>query len=266
MSSSRKRTEGNDRNLENRAREEQVQHASPPHLAETGGWEFHCRWGEQAENVMCSHGCVIPHPGHPVYDFMHTFHEEMYRGNLSLSAMELTFQHNHEVWKDSAMRKMATKIMVNIGANFILRNLLGNARDMTAIIILLEEYKGEGQLYSDSVVSAVAEDFGCMPGAGERDVVHFYNKRMPCSCLRTLYSELKRSQEKASTCFHCDQSRSRKTLMACSSCKCAYYCSKKCQRLDWPSHKKYCNWLQGIGCSTYEYSTDCTYEDKKEDN
>lgn len=210
MSSSRKRTEGNDRNFGNRAREssEQVENASPPHLAEIGDWEFQCRWGEQAENVMCSHGCVKPPPRHSVDDFMHTFHEGMYREDLSLSAMQLTFQHNHKVWKDS----MATKIMVNIGANYILRNLLTNARDMTAIIIFLEQYKGEGHLYSDSVVSGVAEDLGYMPGAGERDVVHFYNKRMPCSCLKTLNSQLKRSQDKASTCFQCDQSRNKKLL------------------------------------------------------
>ena len=31
-----------------------------------------------------------------------------------------------------------------------------------------------------------------------------------------------------------------KSLMVCSNCKKAYYCSRECQREDWKSHKHYC--------------------------
>ena len=32
-------------------------------------------------------------------------------------------------------------------------------------------------------------------------------------------------------------------LFKCGSCKCVYYCSKKCQKLDWKLHKEDCNFF-----------------------
>jgi len=199
MSSSRKRTEGNDRNLENRAREEQVQRASPPHLAEIGDWEFHCRWGEKAENVMCSHDCVIPPPGHPVDDFMDTFYLE----NLALAAISSTFLSHHEVWKDTIMRKMAIDILLRIGTNYILRGIFHDTSRLSGVIIFLEQYDGEDELCS--AYSRSAEDFGYLCRAGARDVVRFYYKRIPCSCLEKLYSIIKKNEYRVSKSFHCKQ-------------------------------------------------------------
>jgi len=39
-------------------------------------------------------------------------------------------------------------------------------------------------------------------------------------------------------CRVCD---SKESLHACSSCKVALYCSKNCQKADWPQHKDMCN-------------------------
>jgi len=38
-------------------------------------------------------------------------------------------------------------------------------------------------------------------------------------------------------------------LFKCASCKCVYYCSKKCQKQDWKEHKEH--------CKTFNERTEC---------
>jgi len=49
-----------------------------------------------------------------------------------------------------------------------------------------------------------------------------------------------------SSCCTCGQMKPSKVHMKCGSCKMAYYCSRKCQRDHWPSHKVSCKQLQKI--------------------
>ena len=42
-------------------------------------------------------------------------------------------------------------------------------------------------------------------------------------------------------CYYCGQSGSKK---GCAKCRVAYYCSRKCQKLHWESHKKVCKKIQ----------------------
>eukprot|EP00539_Tryblionella_compressa_P009458 CAMPEP_0178783456 /NCGR_PEP_ID=MMETSP0745-20121128/3697_1 /TAXON_ID=913974 /ORGANISM="Nitzschia punctata, Strain CCMP561" /LENGTH=198 /DNA_ID=CAMNT_0020440973 /DNA_START=9 /DNA_END=605 /DNA_ORIENTATION=- len=51
--------------------------------------------------------------------------------------------------------------------------------------------------------------------------------------------ELKSAQR---TCSNCGKSEG-VTLSCCSRCKSVYFCSKECQREQWPIHKKVCNEL-----------------------
>ncbi|KAL3908705.1 MAG: hypothetical protein SGARI_002943, partial [Bacillariaceae sp.] len=43
------------------------------------------------------------------------------------------------------------------------------------------------------------------------------------------------------TCCNCHAGGADLRLLACAKCKYVLYCSKECQRADWPRHKTYCN-------------------------
>jgi len=109
---------------------------------------------------------------------------------------------------------------------------------------LLEKYNGENHL--GFAISSAMEKMGYMGGVAEKDTIHFYNKRIPCSCLKERYSQVKNCQDRGAVCFRCKQLTNRKTLMACGRCKYAQYCSKECQVADWPSHKATCKKMSDL--------------------
>ena len=45
-------------------------------------------------------------------------------------------------------------------------------------------------------------------------------------------------------CTRCLKKRSLTSLHRCTGCKSSIYCSKDCQRSDWPSHKQLCKSIQ----------------------
>ena len=45
-------------------------------------------------------------------------------------------------------------------------------------------------------------------------------------------------------CTRCLKKGSLTALRRCTGCKSSSYCSKDCQRLDWPSHKQLCKSIQ----------------------
>lgn len=74
---------------------------------------------------------------------------------------------------------------------------------------------------------------------GERVAVKFLSSEIPCSCLEQKLSELK-AMPKISCCTRCRKRDVKSKIMECSICRVTQYCSKKCQRDDWPEHKLLC--------------------------
>lgn len=63
-------------------------------------------------------------------------------------------------------------------------------------------------------------------------------KRRQASLLKAQHDEMLANKH-SSFCDACGQSASK--LSRCGQCKDRYYCSRKCQTDDWPTHKKSCN-------------------------
>lgn len=208
------------------------------------GW---ARWNEHPRAAPCNHGCAsIPDSGHAVYKFIDAFggfvQEMKVRNSSELTASEKfanLCEEHLEVWDDSRMGKMAIDVMLRVGTNAILS---GDDQDMTSSytfskgILLLEYYRS--QCATAATMTAAMKD-----RSADRDIIKFYLKRTPCSCLKQKYSQAKKCP-KIGVCYHCKQKKERKYLMVCNGCNFAQYCSQECQVGDWPNHKGLCREIQ----------------------
>ena len=80
--------------------------------------------------------------------------------------------------------------------------------------------------------------------ADERTLVSFFRKRIPCKCLDETYKNVK-SMKKTGLCYNpdCDlpnRKAERSTMLQCTQCRIANYCSLECQKADWKKHKEGC--------------------------
>jgi hypothetical protein len=108
-----------------------------------------------------------------------------------------------------------------------------------------------------------------MRNADVRTIVSYFRKRIPCSCLDRRYKEVK-STKKIGFCFNpiCSNIPDPKSVLCCSRCRQANYCSSACQAADWNFHKKVCVQFKNVGSAIKEVAGDMndasmTYEDFK---
>jgi MYND finger len=81
-------------------------------------------------------------------------------------------------------------------------------------------------------------------------IVRFFHKRIPCTCLDQVKQEAKAEIEMG-ICQQCHVNKDDATLFNCARCvTVAKYCSKECQRLAWPAHKRFCDmWVESLQAS-----------------
>jgi hypothetical protein len=93
--------------------------------------------------------------------------------------------------------------------------------------------------------------------ADEHTLCSFFRKRIPCSCLKKMYKEVKSVTKLRLSSFcsnkGCKQHLEKKTMMCCSLCRHATYCSRKCQKADWTAHKINCVNMSAISQNPKEF-------------
>lgn len=121
-------------------------------------------------------------------------------------------------------------ILQNNAANFDVEMQIA-----AAIVIMQCGYGGDGDFdRADAKWELLAH-------GNIRDVLKFYSKRLPCSCLKEQYKHSRRTVPKMGLCEHCRQRKERAILMTCGQCKVPQYCSRECQVAEWPDHEKDCD-------------------------
>ena len=132
---------------------------------------------------------------------------------------------------------------LSCGTTDILNGKYDNARMMAALARfidqMIEVYLLKTQAFLEN--QKIIEMLHC----DEHTLVSFFRNRIPCSCLRVKYKEV-RHITKLGLCMNpnCgvpDRMVDRSTMFYCTRCCQNYYCSAECQKVAWPRHKEMCN-------------------------
>lgn len=233
---SRKRAKGKARKEKNQVRES----AAERDVSQLVG-------GVVIPNVKCVHGSVDFFSQHSsVRSFVDMCEESLTglgQGRMFV-VMELTHHKHREVWENETKRKTVINILSGLGTALLLEDAIFTAMDIARVIIMLENYDGADNFCSITQNPSINEEILCISGGEEIDIIHFYKKRIPCSCLDEKCSHYEQFQKRGSRCGKCHQKKHYKDLLTCSGCKIVQYCSRECQKLDWPKHKEGCKKLQ----------------------
>jgi len=191
------------------------------------------------KDVACCHSMkTIPAQDHIVSKFISKLWEPWSEGErrtnstierftpATLANLEKSFSNMPMVWQDEDLRQTAINVLLSIGVNILLYRLDHPILvEMAATqIALLQNYDGKGDY--KSVMFAAAQVIRDVSGGGERHTIRFFAKRITCSCLKALNSQVKKEQPKTGICDGCLRVAKRETLMVCSRCELVQFCSK----------------------------------------
>ena len=201
VSSSRKKNKGRDRKAKKEADRVEAERSNARNK-----W---CRWakGENiastGKTITCKHGCtVLPLA---VTDFMDT----VYSG--SAKRMTDVIDLHPEVWNDDTYKESAKNIIVRVGTNMLLSKDANVAGIITLarFIVSLEQYDGSNSLHTAPINSREGQtkmrDLNPDTRSIRRDALKFFSKskRIPCSCLKKMHQEARRTQPKVGLCYGC---------------------------------------------------------------
>ena len=225
-------------------------------------------------DLECRHGSQCASSADAPYQLTEAFLQSFYDANnvavenglsdsLSIAmcleeASQATLDKFADVWKDSAKMEMAISCFLRRGTNAIREDKYDYAGLFAVIARFFEQHIAVELKQTQALYNwpKVDETFY----SDEHTLVKFYRHRIPCSCLDEKYEEVKHIT-KMGYCYSSDCKFSSATGRAregegggverskakyCSRCRCATYCSRKCQEADWKIHKPHCDYDAAI--------------------
>jgi len=239
--SSRKRNKGKDRKAKQLAKKEENERAESLQF-----W-----WSFCSSITQCSHGYAAM-ADDSLSNFITQFIINIrYKGMTVGRSLTNLFETHRHIWNDKSYRRLAISILMNVGTNMLMSNLLSNGENIdicwsvyiAKFIAVLEQYDDVdniGIVINKPVVLSKWRDLERNASSIRRDALKFYRKRISaCKCLKKMHLEARKTP-KMGMCHNCAKEMDRVSLSVCSKCKLRQFCSRECQVADWPSHKEVC--------------------------
>ena len=156
-------------------------------------------------------------------------------------ANDITQEKYQDIWHDVTKMELVQSSLVAISTQYILEDSIEQARGYASLACHFEQHLAvvlKEDLSSMNIIKMF--ELGV---ADKHTLVKYLMKHVPCSCLEDVYKEVK-SIPKVGLCCNreCGQNRivERSTMLNCTRCRQANYCSRECQVADWPGHKEVC--------------------------
>eukprot|EP00984_Skeletonema_dohrnii_P011388 scaffold4538_cov86-Skeletonema_dohrnii-CCMP3373.AAC.1 len=216
----------------------------------------------EKEALGCSHGLlIVPEKDISIIkDFANTFIDgynsvgaESDLGEcLSLvAASRATAEKYPAAWEDASKIKLVVSLFASNGTQHLLEEEdIHRARLCASSAFFLQTRSA--CLSSDNVGSfdgtlpvGIVTKMIELTSCDLHTLAKYLRKNIPCNCLDEKYEEVK-SITKMGVCWNdkCSlPSRmvERSTMLYCTRCRAANYCSRECQKADWPVHKSHCD-------------------------
>ena len=234
---SRKRAKGKARKAKNN-----ILFQPGPHKCRHG-------WGELlSENDVCYRFLKqLEREVHSLY-----LHHKNTRTSLTIdSAYHDTIARLHksnqfdEVFNEKIIQKKLIPRLLGAGTDCLLKDEYKEYHSMLASVLAIAALFCQHNVSEDEILAS--KDMGTyrdMLQGCEYDLIKFFAKRIPCNCLKEMYS-LSKSEPKLMMCESCGVSKERTNLYLCGGCLWMHYCSVKCQKAHYSLHCSLCKKLGG---------------------
>ena len=200
----------------------------------------------------CCHGLTPISENHVCEAFMKSFVDEynaccgssLRLDHIFRQVYEATKTKYAEVWIDRKKLQWVASFYLNSAVDLILKGKCLLTRHIAMFSSFFIQF---------TLASCDWDIFGALCNwskltelydGDEHTLVSFCMKRIPCSCLDSKHKEVK-SIPKIGICHNigCSlpgQKAERSTMLSCTQCRKANYCSRKCQVAHWPLHRPDC--------------------------
>ena len=211
---------------------------------------------EVINSEQCVHGLVSFSKNPTCRAFMKSFDKACKTASIGFDlecGYEATKREYAEVWNDpDKLQWIASRFMAH-GTKDILRGEYDNSRGSASMACFFEQSASIAMHENDTQDCCNWDTFATLCDWGKQfelcdgdqhTLVSFFRKRIPCKCLDDKYEEVK-SVSKIGLCYNYNCSLParqavRSTMMSCTQCRVANYCSRECQVAHWPTHKQLC--------------------------